>query len=87
MITPSPVTSFREKFRDKRVQVTLNQMLGGEDADDGDFECKPGWKRPKFTKSADSQETETDEDGEEEEPEEEVVEATIVVYHQKKLQS
>ena len=89
MITPSPVASFREKFRDKRVQVTLTQMLGGEDADDGDFESKPGWKRPKFAKFADSQETETDKDGEEEEEEseEEVVEATIVVSHQKKFQS
>ena len=76
-ITPSPVTSFREKFRDKRVQVTLTQMLGGEDADDGDFESKPGWKRPKFAKFADSQETETGEDGEEEESEEEVQQVVL----------
>ena len=52
-----PVSSFFEKFRDKRLQVTLTQMLGGEDADDGDFESKPCWKCPKFAKFAASQET------------------------------
>ena len=36
-----PVSSFFEKYRDKRVQATLTQMIGDEDADDGDFDSKP----------------------------------------------
>lgn len=77
-----PVSSFFEKYRDKRVQATLTQMIGDEDADVGDFDSKPCWKRPKLTKFAATQDDES-----ESEEEAEVVESTIVVSHQKKFQS